>query len=88
MTLHSLKDLRASLGTVVREAVANPDEEHVITDNGTPVAAIVPLGELRRLRAQARLAELRRRSTEPLDEALTHEQAMAIVNERTGRTVA
>jgi prevent-host-death family protein len=88
MTLHSLKDLRASLGSVVREAMANPDEEHVITDNGTPVAAIVPLGELRRLRAQARSAELRRRSAEPLDEAVTHEEAMRIVNERIGRSAA
>jgi antitoxin YefM len=85
MTTHTLKDLRGNLGSVVREAVANPDEMHVITDNGTPVAAIVPLGELRRLYAQARAAELRRRSATPLDEAVSHERAMAMVAERTAR---
>lgn len=83
MTAHTLKELRTRLGTVVREAVANPDEEHVITDNGTPIAAIVPLAELRRLREQLRVAELRRRSAAPLADAIAHEQAMAIVAERT-----
>lgn len=83
MTAHTLKELRTRLGTVVREAVANPDEEHVITDNGTPIAAIVPLAELRRLREQLRVAELRRRSAAPLADAVPHEQAMALVAERT-----
>lgn len=83
MTAHTLKDLRAQLGTVVRQAVANPDEEHVITDNGTPIAVIMPLAELRRLRERVRIAELRRRSAAPLDEGVTHEQAMAIVAART-----
>lgn len=83
MTTHTLRELRTHLGTVVREAVANPAEEHVITDNGTPIAAIIPLAELRRLRDQLRVAELRRRAAAPLSDAVPHEQAMAIVADRT-----
>jgi prevent-host-death family protein len=80
MTVHSLKELRARLGRVVREAVADPEEDHVITDNGTPVAAIVPIGELRRLRRLADEAELRRRSMLPLHRRATHEDALAMID--------
>lgn len=82
MTTHTLKELRNQLGTVVREAVANPEDEHVITDNGTPVAVIMPLSEVRRLKDKAWQAEMDRRSKTPAEELIPHDHAVAIINER------
>ncbi|HCT77894.1 MAG TPA: hypothetical protein DGG94_21585 [Micromonosporaceae bacterium] len=48
MSTHSLRGLRETLGTVVR-SVAAGGEEAIITDNGTEIAAIIPISKLRRL---------------------------------------
>jgi prevent-host-death family protein len=45
MSTHSLRGLRENLGTVVR-GVAASGEDAIITDNGTEIAAIVPIGKL------------------------------------------
>lgn len=78
MTTHTLTELRGKLGKVVRDALTNPDEEQVITDNGHPVAVIMPVAELRRMRAQLAQAE-------PLSEAIPHERVMAMMRERLDR---
>ncbi|HEY2947359.1 MAG TPA: type II toxin-antitoxin system Phd/YefM family antitoxin [Micromonosporaceae bacterium] len=82
MTTHNLTELRSRLGTVVRQAVAHPDEDQIITDNGTAVAVIVPIAELRRLREQAWEAELLRRSHTPVEYGVPHEQAIAEAERR------
>lgn len=64
MSTHSLRELRGSLGSVVR-AVAASGEEAIITDNGTEVAVIISLADYERLHEHAdvvdalRLRELR-----------------------------
>lgn len=64
MSTHSLRDLRKSLGAVVR-AVASTGEEAIITDSGTEVAVIISLADYERLHEHAdvvdalRLRELR-----------------------------
>lgn len=83
-----MKELRARLGKVVREAVADPEEDHLISDNGTPVAAIVPIAELRRLRRLADVAELQRRSALPLEDRPTHEDAMALIDKAVAERTA
>ncbi len=64
MGTHSLRELRNSLGTVVRE-VAFSGHEAIITDNGREVAVIIGLADYERLHEHAdivdalRLRELR-----------------------------
>lgn len=62
MSKHSLTGLRPVIGQVVR-AVAYGGEPAIITDQGTEVAAIIPIGMLRALpqEAQARREEIRQR---------------------------
>jgi prevent-host-death family protein len=55
--MYSLTELRASLGAVVKQAIANPDDDYVIADNGHPIAVIVPIDELRRMRSILQAAE-------------------------------
>lgn len=52
MSTHSLRDLRGSLGTVVR-GVASTGEEAIITDSGTEVAVIISLADYERLHEHA-----------------------------------
>jgi antitoxin YefM len=65
MSTHSLRDLRANLGTIVRE-VAYTGEEAIITDSGTEVAVVISMTDYERLHEHAdvvdavRLRDLRR----------------------------
>ena len=65
MSTHSLRDLRASLGTVVRQ-VAYTGEEAIVTDSGSEIAVIISMADYERLHEHAdivdalRLRELRR----------------------------
>jgi prevent-host-death family protein len=52
----SLRDLRNSLGTVVRE-VAYSGREAIITDNGKEVAVIVSMADYERLHEHADVAD-------------------------------
>jgi len=54
---YSLTELRASLGTVVKQAITHPEDDYVIADNGHPIAVIVPIDELRRMRSIIEAAE-------------------------------
>jgi prevent-host-death family protein len=56
MSTHNLRDLRNSLGAVVRE-VAYTGQEAVITDNGREVAVIVSLDDYERLHEHADVAD-------------------------------
>lgn len=56
MSTHSLRDLRNSLGAVVRE-VAYTGHEAVITDNGREVAVIISLDDYERLHEHADVAD-------------------------------
>jgi antitoxin YefM len=64
MSTHSLRDLRGSLGAVVR-AVAATGEEAIITDSGTEIAVMVSMADYERLHEHAdvvdalRLREMR-----------------------------
>jgi antitoxin YefM len=64
MSTHSLRELRANLGVVVRE-VAISGEEAIITDSGTEVAVIINMADYERLHEHAdvvdsiRMRELR-----------------------------
>ncbi|MBW0015219.1 type II toxin-antitoxin system Phd/YefM family antitoxin [Mycobacterium sp.] len=77
MSTYSLRDLRGSLGAVVR-AVASTGEEAIITDSGTEVAVIISLADYERLHEHAdvvdalQLRELRANAfrTLPLAEML------------------
>src|SRR5262245_19521844 len=51
--VYNLGELRANLGSVVKRAVADPDHDYLIAEHGHPIAAIVSLEELRRLRSIA-----------------------------------
>jgi prevent-host-death family protein len=53
---YNLTELRASLGTVVKQAITHPNDDYVIADSGNPLAVIVPIHELRRLREIAEAA--------------------------------
>lgn len=65
MSTHSLRELRASLGTIVRE-VAYTGEEAIITDSGTEVAVLISMADYERLHEHAdvvdalRLRDLRK----------------------------
>lgn len=56
MSTHSLRDLRSSLGAVVRE-VGDTGQEAIITDNGREVAAIIGLDDYERLHEHADIAD-------------------------------
>lgn len=56
MSTHTLRDLRNSLGTVVR-AVAYSGHEAIITDNGREVAVIIGLDDYERLHEHADIAD-------------------------------
>ena len=56
MSTHSLRDLRGSLGSVVR-TVAATGEEAIITDSGTEVAVIISLADYERLHEHADVAD-------------------------------
>lgn len=56
MSTHSLRDLRSSLGSVVRE-VAYTGQEALITDNGREVAVIISLDDYERLHQHADIAD-------------------------------
>lgn len=56
MSTHSLKDLRANLGHVVRE-VAYSGQEAIITDSGTEIAAVVSMEDYERLHEHADVAD-------------------------------
>jgi antitoxin YefM len=52
MGTHSLRELRGSLGAVVR-AVTATGEEAIITDSGTEIAVIVSMADYERLHEHA-----------------------------------
>ena len=54
---YSLTELRASLGTVVKQAISHPEDDYVIADKGHPIAVIVPIDALRRMRSILEAAE-------------------------------
>lgn len=56
MSTHSLRDLRANLGSVVRE-VAYSGEEAIVTDSGSEIAAIVSMADYERLHEHADVAD-------------------------------
>jgi antitoxin YefM len=56
MSTHSLRDLRNSLGSVVR-TVAATGEEAIVTDSGTEVAVIVSIADYERLHEHADVAD-------------------------------
>lgn len=56
MSTHSLRDLRGSLGSVVR-TVAATGEEAIITDSGTEVAVIISMADYDRLHEHADVAD-------------------------------
>ncbi|AYY15485.1 type II toxin-antitoxin system Phd/YefM family antitoxin [Actinobacteria bacterium YIM 96077] len=56
MSAHSLRELRGSLGSVVRE-VAMSGEEAIITDSGTEVAVIISMADYERLHEHADVAD-------------------------------
>ncbi|MFI5782382.1 type II toxin-antitoxin system Phd/YefM family antitoxin [Nocardia sp. NPDC051570] len=69
MSTQSLKDLRAKLGTIVRE-VAATGEEVVITDSGTEVAVLISMADYERLHEHADVADalrLRRMRETPFE---------------------
>ena len=56
MSTHSLRDLRNSLGSVVR-TVAATGEEAIISDSGTEVAVIISMADYERLHEHADVAD-------------------------------
>lgn len=56
MSTHSLRELRAQLGAIVR-GVATTGEEAVITDSGSEVAVIVSMADYERLHEHADVAD-------------------------------
>lgn len=56
MSTRSLKDLRAKLGTIVRE-VAATSKEVIITDSGTEVAVLISMADYERLHEHADVAD-------------------------------
>lgn len=62
MSTHSLRELRARLGVIVRE-VATTGEEAIITDSGTEIAVLISMADYERLHEHADVADaLRLRS--------------------------
>lgn len=67
MSTHSLRDLRAGLGGVVRE-VAYSGQEAIVTDSGTEIAVIISMEDYERLHEHADVADaiyLRQQRSEP-----------------------
>lgn len=56
MSTHSLRDLRSSLGSVVRTVAATGDEA-IITDSGTEVAVIISMADYDRMHEHADVAD-------------------------------
>ncbi|WP_024442157.1 MULTISPECIES: type II toxin-antitoxin system Phd/YefM family antitoxin [unclassified Mycobacterium] len=56
MSTHSLRDLRAQLGAIVRD-VATSGEEAIITDSGTEIAVIISMADYERLHEHADVAD-------------------------------
>jgi antitoxin YefM len=56
MSTLSLKELRAKLGTVVRQ-VAVTSEEVIVTDSGDEIAVIISLADYERLHEHADVAD-------------------------------
>ncbi len=56
MSTHSMKDLRANLGNVVRE-VAYSGQEAIITDSGTEIAVVISMEDYERLHEHADVAD-------------------------------
>ena len=56
MSTHSLRDLRANLGSVVRE-VAYSGQEAIITDSGTEIAVVIGMEDYERLHEHADVAD-------------------------------
>ncbi|MGI8648688.1 MAG: type II toxin-antitoxin system Phd/YefM family antitoxin [Acidimicrobiales bacterium] len=56
MSTHNLRELRAGLGSVVRE-VAYTGQEAIITDSGTEVAVIINMADYERLHEHADVAD-------------------------------
>lgn len=56
MSTHSLRDLRAQLGAIVRE-VATSGDEAIITDSGTEIAVIISMADYERLHEHADVAD-------------------------------
>ena len=56
MSTHSLRDLRSSLGSVVRR-VAATGEEAIVTDSGTEVAVVISMTDYERLHEHADVAD-------------------------------
>ncbi|HEX7322001.1 MAG TPA: type II toxin-antitoxin system Phd/YefM family antitoxin [Mycobacterium sp.] len=56
MSTHSLRDLRAQLGAIVR-GVATTGEEAIITDSGSEVAVIISIADYERLHEHADVAD-------------------------------
>ena len=79
MSTQSLRELRTSLGRVVRE-VAYSGQEAIITDSGTEIAVIVSMEDYERLHEHAdvadalRLREQRAAGFEPMSMAQMLEQ--------------
>ncbi|MDN5747330.1 MAG: type II toxin-antitoxin system Phd/YefM family antitoxin [Pseudonocardia sp.] len=67
MGTHSLRELRSSLGAVVRE-VAYGGHEAIVTDNGREIAVIISLEDYERLHEHADVADaLRLRELREVD---------------------
>ncbi|MGV9679622.1 type II toxin-antitoxin system Phd/YefM family antitoxin [Nocardia sp. NPDC003482] len=56
MSTHSLRELRAQLGAVVR-GVAATGEEAIITDSGSEIAVIISMADYERLHEHADLLD-------------------------------
>lgn len=56
MSTHSLRDLRARLGAIVRD-VATSGEEAIITDSRTEIAVIISMADYERLHEHADVAD-------------------------------
>ncbi|WP_409434298.1 type II toxin-antitoxin system Phd/YefM family antitoxin [Mycobacterium sp. SMC-14] len=56
MSTHSLRDLRAQLGAIVR-GVATSGDEAIITDSGTEIAVIISMADYERLHEHADVAD-------------------------------
>lgn len=62
MSTHSLRDLRAQLGVIVR-GVATTGEEAIITDSGSEVAVIISMADYERLHEHADVVDALRLQT-------------------------
>ena len=62
MSTHSLRDLRAQLGVIVR-GVATTGEEAIVTDSGSEVAVIISMADYERLHEHADVVDALRLRT-------------------------